>query len=73
VPATELAREHLGRPVPSGALLGAFAAVIDAVTVDSVAAAIAERFAGGVAVGNVAAARAAHDLVRGRVEEPARA
>jgi pyruvate ferredoxin oxidoreductase gamma subunit len=69
VAATDLAREHLGRPIPSAALLGAFAALTGAVTIDSVAAAIAERFAGRVASGNVAAARAAHDLViRDRTE-----
>jgi pyruvate ferredoxin oxidoreductase gamma subunit len=63
VPATDLAREHLGRPIPSAALLGAFAAATGAVAIDSVAAAIAERFAGRVAAGNIAAARAAHDLI----------
>jgi pyruvate ferredoxin oxidoreductase gamma subunit len=73
VPATELAREHLGRPIPSAALLGAFAAGTGAVTIDSVAAAIGERFTAKVAARNVAAARAAHDLVRGAVPEPARA
>jgi len=69
VPASDLAREHLGRPIPSAALLGAFAALTGAVTIASVAAAIGERFAGSVASGNVAAARAAHDLVsRDRTE-----
>ena len=69
VPATDLAREHLGRPIPSAALLGAFAALTGAVRIDSVAAAIGERFAGTIATGNVAAARAAHDLViRDRTE-----
>ena len=73
VPATELAREHLGRPIPSAALLGAFAACTGAVTVDAVAAAIGERFAGRVAAGNVAAAQAAHDFVAGDREEAVRA
>jgi Pyruvate/2-oxoacid:ferredoxin oxidoreductase gamma subunit len=58
------------RPIPSAALLGAFAATTGAVTLDSVAAAIRERFAGRVAEGNVAAARAAHDLVRDAIGEP---
>jgi pyruvate ferredoxin oxidoreductase gamma subunit len=69
VPASELAREHLGRPIPSAALLGAFAGVTGAVTIASVAAAIRERFAGRVAAGNVAAAQAAHDLAREHAEE----
>jgi len=62
VPATELAREHLGRPLPNVPLLGAFAALTGVVSLQSVAAAIGERFAGRVREGNVAAARAAHDL-----------
>jgi len=73
VPASEIAREHLGRPIPSGALLGAFAACTGAVAIDAVAAAIRERFAGRVASGNVAAARAAHDRVAGDREEAGRA
>jgi pyruvate ferredoxin oxidoreductase gamma subunit len=63
VPATELAREHLGRPLPNAALLGAFVAVCDHVTLDSVAAAIRERFPARVAEANVAAAVAAAALV----------
>ena len=35
VPATELAREHLGRPLPNAALLGAFAALTGVVTLES--------------------------------------
>lgn len=69
VPATELAREHLGRPMPNAVLLGAFAAQTGAVSISSVAAAIRERFSGRLADGNVAAAEAAHDFVM----EPARA
>jgi pyruvate ferredoxin oxidoreductase gamma subunit len=69
VPASEIAREHLGRPIPSAALLGAFAACTGAVAVEAVVAAIRERFGGRVASGNVAAAQAAHDLVsRDRAE-----
>ena len=40
VPATELAREHVGRPLPNAALLGAFAAVTSEIAVSSVSAAI---------------------------------
>jgi pyruvate ferredoxin oxidoreductase gamma subunit len=67
--ASELAREHLGRPLPNAALLGGFAAQTGAVEMDSVERAIRERFAGSVAGGNAAAARAAFELV----EEPAHA
>ncbi len=64
VPAGDLAREHLGRPLPNAALLGAFAAVTGVVTLDSVAAAIRERFATAPAEANVKAAEAAFALVR---------
>jgi pyruvate ferredoxin oxidoreductase gamma subunit len=69
VPATDLARQHLGRPLPNAVLLGAFAAQTGVVSIDSVEAAIRERFAGKLADGNVAAAFAAHDYM----SEPARA
>ena len=65
VAATELAREHLGRPLPNAALLGGFAALTGAVSVESVANAIRGRFSGRTADGNVAAALAAADAVRG--------
>jgi pyruvate ferredoxin oxidoreductase alpha subunit len=60
VPATDLAQLHVGRPVPNAALLGGFAALSGAVSIESVAAAIGERFSGAVGAGNVAAARAAY-------------
>lgn len=61
-PATDLAREHLGRPLPGTALLGALAAITGAVSLEALADAIRERFSGASGDGNVAAARAAHDL-----------
>jgi pyruvate ferredoxin oxidoreductase gamma subunit len=69
VPATDLAREHLGRPLPNAVLLGAFAAQTGVVSIESVVAAIGERFPRALAERNVAAACAAYDLVR----EPAHA
>lgn len=44
VPATDLARVHLGRPLPNTALLGAFAAATGVVSLHAVRHAIAERF-----------------------------
>ena len=75
VPATELAREHLGRPLPNAALLGGFAALTGVVSIGSVADAIRERFAGDVGERNAAAARAAFASLRRPVArlEPARA
>jgi pyruvate ferredoxin oxidoreductase gamma subunit len=63
VPATDLAREHLGRPLPNAVLLGSFAAVTGVVTIDAVESAINAKFKGKAAAGNVAAARAAYDLL----------
>ena len=63
---------HLGRPLPGAALLGGFAALTWAVSLDSVLAAIDERFTGKVAEGNAAAARAAFDFVRDEREALAR-
>ena len=62
-PASELARTHLGRPLPGPALLGAFAALTGVVSLPSVLAAVRDRFAGAAADGNAAAAEAAHALV----------
>jgi pyruvate ferredoxin oxidoreductase gamma subunit len=70
VPATEIAREHLGRPLPNAVLLGAFAAQTGLVSMDSVAAAIRRRFPGPIGERNVAAAQVAFDRVR---KEPANA
>jgi len=64
VPATDLAREHLGRPLPNAVLLGAFAAVTGVVTIDAVEAAIRDKFSGKAADGNVAASRAAYELLK---------
>ncbi len=63
VPATELARHHIGRPLPGAPLLGAFSALTGLISFDSVAAAIRQRFAGELGESNVAAARAAYEAV----------
>ncbi len=64
VPATDLAREHLGRPLPNAVLLGGFAALTGVVSIESVLAAIRGRFSGKVADGNAAAAAAAYAFVQ---------
>ena len=63
VPASELAMEHVGRPVPNVPLLGAFAALTGLISLESVIAALEERFAGPLARSNSAAAEAAYELV----------
>jgi len=72
VPATQLAREHLGRPLPNAVLLGAFAAVTGAVSLEALAKAIGEKFSGRAAEGNVRGAEAAFRAVQAG-EEVARA
>jgi pyruvate ferredoxin oxidoreductase gamma subunit len=69
VPATDLALKHVGRPLPNAALLGGFAAESRRISLDSVAAAIREKFAGKVAEGNVAAARDAYGFVSREMRE----
>jgi len=67
VPASEIAQEHVGRPLPNAALLGAFAALTKAIKLASVEAAIREAFAGKVGENNVAAAKACFEAVAGKV------
>jgi pyruvate ferredoxin oxidoreductase gamma subunit len=67
VAATDLAREHLGRPLPNAALLGAFAALTRAVSLASLTDAIRARFAGAPGEGNAAAAEHAYALVEPNV------
>ena len=73
VPATEIAREHLGRPLPNAVLLGGFAALSGLVSIESVVGAIRERFAGRLGEKNVAAAEAAFEYVRREIEGAAHA
>ena len=73
VHATELALEHVGRPVPNAALLGGFAAITGQVSLDSVCAAIRERFGGKVAEGNARAATQAYEYVLRQAREAAHA
>lgn len=63
VPATALAREHVGRPLPNAVLLGGFAALAGVVSIESVAKALRERFPGPVGEANVAGAEAASRYV----------
>ena len=73
VPASELAREQTGKPLPNAALLGAFAALTGVVAIDSVESAVRRRFGGGLGESNAAAARAAFDFARAELSEAVRA
>ena len=72
-PATEIALEHLVRPLPNAALLGGFAALTGEITWDAIDKAVRERFTGPVGASNAVAARAAYDYVASMMKEAARA
>lgn len=61
LPATEIAMQHIGRPIPNAVLLGAFAAMTGLISLESVASAIRQRFAGPVAERNILAATTAYN------------
>lgn len=73
VPASEIARQHVGRPLPNAALLGALAGLTGQVSLEGVEHAIRAAFTGPVADANIWAARAAHAWVSGRVDHAATA
>lgn len=63
VPADDIVREYLGRPIPSAALLGAFAALTSQITLDALAESIKATFRGKVAQGNINSAMVAYQWV----------
>jgi pyruvate ferredoxin oxidoreductase gamma subunit len=64
IPAGEVARRHLGKPLPNAALLGGFAALTGQLGLDAVRDAIRERFPGRAGEANAAAAAECFGLVR---------
>lgn len=73
IPAGEIARRNLGRPLPNAALLGAFAALTGVISLEAVKAAIADKFGARIAEANCRAAEQAHDHALELIEEPAHA
>lgn len=63
VPATQIALDHIGRPVPNVVLLGGFAALTGVITMAGLELAVAERFHGRLVAGNQAAAIEAFERV----------
>jgi pyruvate ferredoxin oxidoreductase gamma subunit len=63
LPASEIAREELGRPLPNAALLAGLSALTGIVRLTSVLAAIDAKFPPGVAAANRKVAMRAHALV----------
>lgn len=64
LPATEIALRHVGRAVPNVPLLAGFAAITGLVRLESIHAAIKEKFAGRIAEANIAAATDAYATAR---------
>lgn len=63
-PGTEIAKKHIGRPLPNAALIGSFAGLSYRLKLDSVLAAIKQKFPGEVGERNAAAAAEAYDSIR---------
>ena len=63
VAATEIAIKHVGRAVPNVPLLGGFAAISGQIRLESVVAAVREKFPHAIAERNVAAATEAFEIV----------
>lgn len=68
IPATDIAKEHIGRPVPNAVLLGGLAALSGKFDTASVAQGLHKKFSGAVAEGNIKAAEAAYELVSQKME-----
>ena len=64
VPATEIALDRIGRPVPNTVLIAGLAALTGILSLDSVLEAVRGRFSGAVAEANVLAATQGYDVVR---------
>ena len=69
VPASDIALKHVGRPMPNAALLGGFSAATKKVKLESVLAAIEDRFPSKIAAGNIAAASEAYEFVMKELAE----
>lgn len=67
VPATDIARQHVGRPLPNAAMLGALAGLVDWIDLESIARGIRGKFPTVVADKNIAAARAAAEAMAGAI------
>jgi pyruvate ferredoxin oxidoreductase gamma subunit len=64
VPATKIAIEILGRPIPNTVLLGAFAGLTGLVSMDGIKEAIKERFKAEVVEKNILAAEKAYKMMK---------
>lgn len=67
LPATQIAREHIGRPLPNAAMLGALVALTGILKLSSINDAISKKFPPAIAEKNHKAAAAAHDYVKAAI------
>ncbi len=68
LPATQIAREHIGRPLPNAAMLGGLAALMGILKLSSICDAISKKFPAAIAEKNHRAATAAYEHVRTALE-----
>jgi pyruvate ferredoxin oxidoreductase gamma subunit len=66
IPATEIALEIIGRPIPNAIMIGAFCSITNLVSIDAVQEAIMEKFPGRVGENNVAALERAVEIMEKR-------
>ncbi|HTZ17731.1 MAG TPA: pyruvate ferredoxin oxidoreductase subunit gamma [Dissulfurispiraceae bacterium] len=66
IPATEIALEIIGRPIPNAIMIGAFCSITGLVSLEAVQRAIMEKFPGNVGSNNVAALERAHEIIQKR-------
>ena len=71
VPATDVARRCLGRPLPNAAMIGGFAALTGRLRLEAVTDAIGERFPGVLGERNAAAARETFGFVETELRQVA--
>lgn len=66
IPATEIALEIIGRPIPNAIMIGAFCAITGLISLGAVQEAIMEKFPGRVGENNVAALERAVEIMEKR-------
>jgi len=66
IPATEIALEIIGRPIPNAIMIGAFCTITGLVSLDAVQEAIMGKFPGRVGENNVAALERAREIMQKR-------
>lgn len=66
IPATEIALEIIGRPIPNAVMIGAFCSITGLVSLTAVQEAIMGKFPGKIGENNVAALERAHEIMNKR-------